>query len=125
MVTRRHIVSYACATLVVAAFAAALAQEVVVEGGPPPVLRARMDALQKAFNTGDPARWEEMAKAHFTERFLKSQTAAQRRQSYTATRAAFGTYRLQSGRAQLAGLAAAGVRQRVRRIGKHVDHAGG
>jgi hypothetical protein len=91
MVTRRQIVSYVCVTLVVAAFAAAPAQEIVVDGGPPPVLRSRMDAFQKAFNTGDPARWEKMARAHFTDRFLKSQTAAQRRQSYTAMHAAFGT----------------------------------
>jgi hypothetical protein len=69
---------------------AAVAQEVVVTG-PPPVLRARLDAFLKAFNSGDAAEFEKMATAAFTAAYLKSQTADERRKAYLKMRADFGS----------------------------------
>ncbi|HET9371254.1 MAG TPA: hypothetical protein VFO19_13430 [Vicinamibacterales bacterium] len=78
----------ALAVLAVAPTAAA--QEMVVTG-PPPVLRARLDAFLKAFNSGDAAQFEKMATEAFTSAYLKSQTADERRQAYVKMRADFGT----------------------------------
>ena len=78
-------------TMAVLAFAPAAAAQEVVVTGPPPVLRARLDAFLKAFNSGDAAQFEKMAAEGFTAWYLKSQTADERRKAYLKMRADFGT----------------------------------
>jgi hypothetical protein len=73
------------------AFAAPAAAQEVVVTGPPPVLRARLDAFLKAFNSGDAEQFEKMAASAFTARYLKSQTVDERRKAYLKMRADFGT----------------------------------
>ena len=85
----------AVTVIAVLAFAAqATAQEMVVSG-PPPVLRARLDAFVKAFNSGDADQWEKMAAATFTPAYLKSQTAAERQKAFLKMRADFGVISLE------------------------------
>jgi len=79
------------AVLALAAFATSAAAQEVVVTGPPPVLRARLDAFLKAFNSGDAEQFEKMAAAGFTARYLKSQTADERKKAYLKMRADFGT----------------------------------
>lgn len=90
MRTRRWIVKAAFAMLMIAIAAPAFAQEVVTTG-PPPELRAHLDAFMKAFNSTDAAAWEKMASAVFTPAFLKSQTPAERKTAVAAMRKQFGT----------------------------------
>jgi hypothetical protein len=66
------------------------AQEVVVTG-PPPELRKNLDAFQKAFNTGDAAQYETMAKSVFTAAYLKKQTAEERKKAYLGLHEQFGS----------------------------------
>lgn len=93
MVTRRFMVG-----LMTGAFAlttvGTLAQEIVVNGPPLP-LRKNLDAFQKAFNSGDAAQYEAMAKTAFTEGHLKSQTADERKKAYAKWHAAFGSIRFE------------------------------
>jgi len=72
----------------------AWAQEMVVTG-PPPELRRNLDAFQKAFNSGDAAAYETMAKATFTPGYLKQQTADERKAAYTKMRTTFGTIKFE------------------------------
>ncbi len=72
----------------------AVAQEVVVTG-PPPALRKNLDAFQKAFNSGDVAQYETMAKATFTDGYFKRQTADERKQAFTKWRTAFGSIKFE------------------------------
>ena len=69
--------------------APAFGQEVVVTG-PPPALRANLDAFTKALNAGSDADWEAMALKVFSADFLKSQTAADRKKTLAQLRADFG-----------------------------------
>ena len=71
----------------------ATAQEIVTDG-PPPALRKNMDAFMKAFNTGDAAQFETMAKTVFTADYLKKQTAEERKKTYTKMWADFGTIQI-------------------------------
>jgi len=86
MPTRRTVL--ALSTLLAAA-ALVQAQEVVVTG-PPPELRKNLDAFQKAFNTGDAAQYETMAKSVFTAAYLKKQTAEERKKAYLGWHEQFG-----------------------------------
>ena len=70
--------------------APAWAQEVVVTG-PPPELRKNLDAFVKAFNSGDAAAFEAMAKATFTPGYFKRQTTDERKAAYLKIRSTFGT----------------------------------
>jgi hypothetical protein len=63
----------------------------VVVTGPPPELRAHMDAFVKAFNAGDGEGWETMAKTVFTPDALERQTPAGRKKELDGLRAQFGT----------------------------------
>ena len=76
--------------LLMGAAAPAAAQEVVVTG-PPPELRRNLDAFVKAFNSGDAAAFETMAKATFTPDYFKRETPEQRKAAYTKMHATFGT----------------------------------
>jgi hypothetical protein len=70
------------------------AQEIIVDGPPLP-LRKNLDAFQKAFNSGEAAQYEAMAKAAFSEGYLKSQTADERKKAYTKWHAAFGSIKFE------------------------------
>lgn len=76
--------------LLMGAAAPAAAQEMVVTG-PPPELRRNLDAFVKAFNSGDAAAFEAMAKATFTPAYFKQQTPEERKAAYTKMTATFGT----------------------------------
>lgn len=93
MFTRRSLLSVLSGIMLLVA-ASASAQEMVVTG-PPPELRKNLDAFQKAFNSGDAAQYEAMAKASFTPEYLKKQTADQRKAEFTKWHAAFGTIQFQ------------------------------
>ena len=60
-----------------------------VRTGPPPEIRALVDAFLKALN-GDAAAWEAMAKERFSADHLKNTTAADRKQLFDKIRADFG-----------------------------------
>lgn len=68
----------------------ALAQEVVVQGGPPPALRKNLDAFKAAIN-GTADEYETMAKTVFDASLLKAQTPAERKADHDRIRAYFGT----------------------------------
>jgi hypothetical protein len=72
---------------------AAAAQEIVTSG-PPPELRKNMDAFLKAFNSGDAAQYEAMARTVFTAEFLKKQTADERKTAFTKMRADLGNIQI-------------------------------
>ena len=61
-----------------------------VRTGPPPEIRALVDAFLKALN-GDAAGWEAMARERFSADHLKNTTAADRKQLFDKIRADFGT----------------------------------
>jgi CubicO group peptidase (beta-lactamase class C family) len=64
-------------------------QEQVVTG-PPPQIRAMIDAFVSAINTGA-AEFEAMAKAHFAPGYLSKRTAAERARLFDEMRKQFGT----------------------------------
>jgi CubicO group peptidase (beta-lactamase class C family) len=66
----------------------ARAQEVVRQG-PPPEVRALVDAVVKAVNDGADA-WEALAQQRFTPALLKKQTAAQRKEQFQKARTELG-----------------------------------
>jgi hypothetical protein len=72
----------------------ASAQEIIVDGPPLP-LRRNLDAFQKAFNSGDAAQYEAMAKTAFSEGYFKSQTTDERKKAYTKWHAAFGSIKFE------------------------------
>ena len=92
MNTRRTAIALCALTLTATLLSA---QEVVVTG-PPPELRKNLDAYQKAFNTGDAAQYETMAKSVFTASYLKKQTADERKREYTKWRELLGTIQFRS-----------------------------
>lgn len=94
MFTRRSLLSVAAATMVMLSAGRAFAQELVVTG-PPPELRKNLDAYQKAFNSGDAAQYEAMAKTSFTPEYYKKQTADQRKAEFTKWHTAFGTIKFE------------------------------
>jgi hypothetical protein len=76
---------------ITASAATASAQEVVVDtSGPPPALRANIQAFRKALN-GSAADFEAMTKDVYTPAALKAQTPAQRKALFDTVRAACGT----------------------------------
>jgi hypothetical protein len=85
-----------CSAMLVALTVHVLAQE-IVRTGPPPELRAHMDAFVRALNATGTAtdEWEVMAKAAFTPELLKRETPAQRKQVRDTLRAQFGTITIQ------------------------------
>ena len=91
MRTRRFLTA---AVMTVGIFATARAQEVVTSG-PPPALRAHMEAFVKALNSPSDDEWEKMAKTAFTPDYLKKQTPDQRKKLHTDLRAQFGTIAVQ------------------------------
>jgi CubicO group peptidase (beta-lactamase class C family) len=68
-------------------------QERVMGQGPPPEIRALIDAFVEAVNSGSVEKWEAMAQARFTPEFLKRRPAAERAALYQRLRADFGTIR--------------------------------
>jgi hypothetical protein len=93
MVTRKFMVGLMAGALALTTVGT-LAQEIVV-GGPPLPLRKNLDAFQKAFNSGDAAQYEAMAKSAFSEAYLKSQTADERKKAFAKWHAAFGSIRFE------------------------------
>ncbi len=93
MFTRRFMVGLMASAFALTA-GGTFAQEIVV-GGPPLPLRKNLDAFQKAFNSGDAAQYEAMAKAAFTEGYLKGQTAFERKKAYTKWHTAFGSIKFE------------------------------
>ena len=93
MVTRRLMVGLMASALALTV-SGTFAQEIVVDGPPLP-LRKNLDAFQKAFNSGEAAQYETMAKAAFSEGFLKSQTAEERKKAYTKWHAGFGSIKFE------------------------------
>ena len=90
MFKNRFVLSVIGGLLLMGAAAPASAQEVVVTG-PPPELRKNLDAFLKAFNSGDAAAFETMAKTTFTPEYFKRQTADERKAAYTKMHSTFGT----------------------------------
>lgn len=95
MIRRRYWVGLLSLAIASCFAAPASAQEVVVTDGPPPVLRAHMDAFIKAFNSGSAEQWEAMAKTVFTPAFFKRQTPDERKKAFLAMRADLGTITVQ------------------------------
>jgi hypothetical protein len=60
-----------------------------IRTGPPPEIRALVDAVLKALD-GDAAGWETMAKERFSADHLKKTSAADRKQLFDKIRADFG-----------------------------------
>jgi hypothetical protein len=94
MFKSRILLSVIGGVLLMVAATPAMAQELVVTG-PPPELRKNLDAFQKAFNSGDAAVYEAMAKATFTPGYFKRQTADERKAAYTKMHATFGTIKFE------------------------------
>jgi len=94
MFTRRFALSLIGGALIMAAATSGRAQEVVVTG-PPPALRRNLDAFQKAFNSGDAAQFETMAKDAFAPENFKRQTADDRKKAYAKWHADFGTIKFE------------------------------
>jgi hypothetical protein len=63
----------------------------VVRKEAPPELRALLDGLVKAVNSGSAEAWETFAQERFTPALLKRQSADERRQQYERLRAQFGS----------------------------------
>lgn len=59
--------------------------------GPDPQVKARIDAFFQALASGDAARYEAMAREHFTPDYLAQRTAEQRRQFVERVKDDFGT----------------------------------
>ena len=76
--------------VLVLALATSAAAQQHVGDGPPPEIRAHIDAFVKAFNSGNPDAWEAMAQAHFSPAALQRRTAAQRKDGYQSLRRDFG-----------------------------------
>jgi D-alanyl-D-alanine carboxypeptidase len=86
--TRRFVagaVGLACAALVT-----------VAAQGPPPEMRARVDAFFAALASGDAARYEAMARENFTAEHLNRRTPDERRQFVDRLRSECGTLTLKS-----------------------------
>jgi D-alanyl-D-alanine carboxypeptidase len=66
----------------------------VVTGGPPPDVRALLDAFMKAFNSGSATEWEAMARERFSADHLAKRPADERKQMYEKLRADFGAVTL-------------------------------
>lgn len=90
MFKNRLVLSVIGGLLLMGASAPAFAQEVIVTG-PPPELRRNLDAFMKAFNSGDSAAFEAMAKETFTPGYFKRQTPDERKAAYTKMHSTFGT----------------------------------
>ena len=69
---------------------AAVGAQEVVRTGPPPEIRALVDAVMKAANGGAEA-WEAMSNERFSAEFLKRQSPAERKAAYDKFRAGLGT----------------------------------
>lgn len=67
----------------------AAAQERVV-GGPPPEIRAHIEAFLAAFNSGSAEQWEAMAQEHFTSGLLSRRPAEERKRLYERMRGELG-----------------------------------
>jgi hypothetical protein len=91
MRTRRFLTA---AVMTVGMFATARAQEVVTTG-PPPALRAHLEAFVKALNSTSDDEWEKMAKSAFAPDYLKKQSPDQRKKLHADLKAQFGTIQVQ------------------------------
>jgi len=80
--------------LVALALSPVAAQEVVRTGGPPPEIRALLDAVVQAVNGGSAEAWEAFAQARFAPSLLQKQTPAERADRYRQIANAFGTITL-------------------------------
>ena len=69
---------------------ASAAQE--VRTGPPPEIRALVDATMAALNSGSTEAWDKFAQERFTPAHLKQRPAAERRSFYEKLRVQFGTF---------------------------------
>lgn len=86
----RHLLIWSATLIAAAAPAAAFAQD-VVRTGPPPEIRALVDSVMKAANSGNATAWEALAKERFSTDLLKRQTVDERRKGYERMRADLGT----------------------------------
>src|SRR5688572_20602556 len=96
--TRRHSALfsfYVCAGLAFCVTALA-AQERVAAGGPPPGVRAVLDAFVKAVNTGGVEQFQAMARTHFAPALLARQTDQQRAAGFKEMTDTFGTIAIES-----------------------------
>jgi CubicO group peptidase (beta-lactamase class C family) len=75
-------------------------QERTVVGGPPPEIRTLVDGFLKAVNSASADEFEAMAKAHFSPKYLASQTATQRSQLQSDIRKQLGTVTMERARRQ-------------------------
>ena len=75
---------------VLALCGAALAAQERISGGPPPHVRARIDAFVQAFNSGSAEQFEAMAKESFTPELLARRSAAERAKAYQQMFKEFG-----------------------------------
>ena len=82
--------------LAILAGAAAQARQTPTGGGQGPgsQAKARIDAFFQALASGDPAKYEAMAREHFAPDYLAQRTAEQRRQFVERVKGDFGTLTL-------------------------------
>src|SRR5918995_936132 len=86
--------------LVFLAAGASLPAQQVVGQGPPPEIRALVDAVITAVNSGSPDAWESFAQARFAPSLLQKQTREQRAEQYQQIATRFGTVAIQGVRRQ-------------------------
>ena len=66
-------------------------EQIVRTGGPPPAVRAIIDGLLQAVNSGTADDWERYAQERFSAELLEKQSVEERRQTFERIRAQFGT----------------------------------
>ena len=86
----RSIPTLSALAVVVVFLVPSRAQEIVTSG-PPPEVRALVDAFMVAFNSGKAETWEAFAKERFTAELLKQRPAEERRKMYEQARTQLGT----------------------------------
>jgi hypothetical protein len=96
--TRRHSVLFAFFVFpgLALCVTALSAQERTVTGGPPPGVRAVLDAFVKAVNSGSVEQFQAMARTHFAPALLVRQTDQQRAAGFKEMTAEFGTIAIDS-----------------------------
>lgn len=95
MFTRRSLLGFVSGAMLLCVAVPAVAQQQIIQNGPPPELRKNLDAFEAAFSSGDAAKYEAMAKTSFTPEYLKKQTPEQRKAEYVKWFAAFGAIKFQ------------------------------
>src|SRR6186997_529651 len=87
--TSREAARFAVAAFLIAATVSLPARQ--VRTGAPPEIRALVDAVVQAVNSGSPEAWEAFAQARYAPSLLQKQTRDQRAEQYRQIADRFGT----------------------------------